>query len=109
MKILITNDLSNAMEKQPKDILSAFIESIDKLQELVKPQILLLENVVDLSSPDDETKLYAYNISGKSCSSLFIAKLYLIRSLTLAAAKCPPYTWFGESFLHSRGKAHTSS
>lgn len=66
MKILITNDLSNAMEKQPKDVLNGFIESIDKLQDLVKPQILLLETVVDLSSPDDETKLYAYNISGKS-------------------------------------------
>ena len=66
MKILITNDLSNAMEKQPKDVLNGFIESIDKLQDLVKPQILLLETVVDLSSPDDETKLYAYNISGNS-------------------------------------------
>ncbi len=66
MKILLTNDLGDAMMKQPKEELISFVKSIDKIQELAKPQILLLPTVVDLTSPDDKMKLYAYNISGRN-------------------------------------------
>ena len=64
MKILLTGDFSEVMLKQPKHTVSDFVEAIDKLQDLAKPQILLLETVVDISSHDDDEKLYAYHISG---------------------------------------------
>ena len=64
MKILLTGDFSEVMEKQPKNVVSEFIEAIEKLEDMAKPQILLLDTVVDLSSPDEDKKLYAYHISG---------------------------------------------
>ena len=65
MKILLTHDFSNAMEKQPKDVISNFIAATDKLQEYSKHQLLRLDSVVDISSPEDKVKLYAYNVSEK--------------------------------------------
>ena len=63
MKILLTNEFSDAMGKQPKDIISSFIDAIDKLQPLSKHELLRLETVIDFSAPEDKVKLYAYNIS----------------------------------------------
>ena len=66
MKILLTGDFSEVMEQQPKNVVSEFIEAIDKLEDMAKPQILLLDTVVDLSSSDDDKMLYAYHISGNN-------------------------------------------
>ena len=65
MKILLTRDFGDAMERQPIDVLSNFLEAIDKLQSLTKHEILLLDTIVDFSSPEDKIKLYAYHISGR--------------------------------------------
>ena len=37
-----------------------------KVARMVKPQILLLETVVELSSPNDEPTLYGYSISNRN-------------------------------------------
>ena len=63
MKILLTGEFSDVMTQQSKNVVAEFVEAIDKLQDLAKPQILLLDTVVELSSPNDEEKLYAYYIS----------------------------------------------
>ena len=44
MKILLTNDFSKNMAKQPKEELQTFIEYVDKLASLTKKEILSLMN-----------------------------------------------------------------
>ena len=65
MKILLTTNFGEAMEKQPQKTVGAFIEAINKLENMAKPQILLLEAVTDLSAPDDKITLYTYHIANK--------------------------------------------
>ena len=62
MKILLASNFGDAMKTQSQDTIAVFIDAINKLEDMVKPQILLLETITDLSSPDDKTKLYAYHI-----------------------------------------------
>lgn len=66
MKILLSNDFSDVLMKQEKALVSKLLSSINKIQEFKKSQILALDTVVDLSSPKDKTKLYAYNVEEKS-------------------------------------------
>lgn len=66
MKILLTNDFSDVMMKQEKAVFTNFLASIEKIRDLTKTQLLALVTVVDLSSPKDKTKLYAYNIEEKN-------------------------------------------
>lgn len=66
MKVLLTREFSDAMGRQPKDVILVFVEAIDKLPKLTKHQILLLDTIVDFSSPEDKVKLYAYHISDKN-------------------------------------------
>lgn len=66
MKILLTNDLGDAMLKREEEVVSNFISSIDKLCNMTKKQILSLDTVIDLSIANEKTKLYAYHISGKN-------------------------------------------
>lgn len=65
MKILLTNEFSDAMGKQPKDVISSFIDAVDKLQDLSKHELLRLDSIVDFSAAEDKVKLFAYNISDK--------------------------------------------
>ena len=62
MKILLTNDFSDAMLNQEKSIISTFLGSLKKIRDLTKTEILALDTVVDLSSLKDKTKLFAYNV-----------------------------------------------
>ena len=62
MKIFLTNGFSEKMGEQPKDELLQFIEYVDKLTQLNKKQILALDSVFLLSSPEDKEKVYAYSI-----------------------------------------------
>lgn len=62
MKILLTNNFGDAMKAQPRDTILAFVEAINKLESMAKPQILLMDAIIDLSSPDDNVKLYAYHV-----------------------------------------------
>ena len=62
MKILLTSNFGNAMKTQSQDTITVFVDAISKLEDMVKPQILLMDTITDLSSPDDEKKLYAYHI-----------------------------------------------
>ena len=65
MKILLTSDFGDAMKTQSQETIEVFVEAIDKLEDMVKPQILLMDTITDLSSPEDKTKLYAYHIVDK--------------------------------------------
>lgn len=51
--------------KQEKALVSKLLTSIEKIRNFTKSQMLALDTVVDLSSPKDKTKLYAYNIDEK--------------------------------------------
>lgn len=65
MKILLTNNFGDAMKAQPQDTILVFVEAINKLESMAKPQILLMDAIIDLSSPDDNVKLYAYHVVNK--------------------------------------------
>lgn len=65
MKILLSNDFSDILMKQEKALVSKLLTSIEKIRNFTKSQMLALDTVVDLSSPKDKTKLYAYNIDEK--------------------------------------------
>ena len=65
MKILLSNDFSDILMKLEKALVSKLLTSIEKIRNFTKSQMLALDTVVDLSSPKDKTKLYAYNIDEK--------------------------------------------
>lgn len=62
MKILLTSNFGNAMKNQPQDTIAVFVNAINKLEDMAKPQILLMDTITDLSSPEGKRKLYAYHI-----------------------------------------------
>lgn len=66
MKILLTNDFSDTMMGQERVVVTTFLAAIEKIRDLTKTQILALDTVVDLSSPKDKTKLFAYNVEDKT-------------------------------------------
>ena len=70
MKILLSGEFSDAMKKQPAKVIAEFIKAVDKLQDMAKPQILLLDTVIELSSSDVKDKVYAYHIS-ENCYTIF--------------------------------------
>ena len=66
MKILLTNDFSDTMMGQERVVVTTFLAAIEKIRDLTKTQILALDTVVDLSSPKDKAKLFAYNVEDKT-------------------------------------------
>ena len=66
MKILLTNDFSDTIMGQERVVVTTFLAAIEKIRDLTKTQILALDTVVDLSSPKDKTKLFAYNVEDKT-------------------------------------------
>ena len=62
MKILLTNDFGEAMKAQPQKTITVFIEAINKLEDMTKPQILLMDDIINLSSSDNKMTPYAYHI-----------------------------------------------
>ena len=66
MKILLTNDFSDTIMGQERVVVTTLLAAIEKIRDLTKTQILALDTVVDLSSPKDKTKLFAYNVEDKT-------------------------------------------
>lgn len=63
MKIKLTKDLSDALLKQPNEIVKKFIEAIDRIKDLNKTEILALDKTVVLTRVDN-VDVYAYNLGG---------------------------------------------
>lgn len=61
MKILLTNNFGEAMKTQSQNTITVFIEAINKLEDMAKPEILLIDSIINLSSSDDKITPYAYH------------------------------------------------
>ena len=62
MKVLMTKELSEALEKLPVDRIKSFIHAIDRIKDLNKTEILALDKTVKLSK-EGSIDFYAYEIS----------------------------------------------
>lgn len=65
MKILITDELSDALLKKPKEYLDFFIKRIDNVRDLNKTEFLSLESVIKLQNLDN-IEMYAYCLEESS-------------------------------------------
>lgn len=62
MKVIMTNDLSEALLKLPVEKIKSFINAIDGIKDLNKSEILALDKTIKLAEKNN-TELYAYEIS----------------------------------------------
>lgn len=65
MKILITDELSDALLKMSKEYLDFFIARIDNIRDLNKTEFLNLESVIELQRVDN-IEMYAYCLEESS-------------------------------------------
>lgn len=65
MKILLTDELSDALLEKPKEYVNFFIKRIDQVKDLNKTEFLSLESVVKLPKLDNY-EMYAYPLEESS-------------------------------------------
>ena len=61
MKIYLTNELSEALLKLPREEIDRFIDSVDRIKDLNKTEILNLDKTVELFK-ENGVSFYAYNL-----------------------------------------------
>lgn len=62
MKVLMTKELTEALEKLPIERIKSFISAIDRIKDLNKTEMLALDKTVKLSR-EGSIDFYAYEIS----------------------------------------------
>lgn len=65
MKIYLTNELSDALLKLPKEQIKKFIDAVDRIKDLNKTEILNLDKTVELFK-EKGVSFYAYNLYGNT-------------------------------------------